>query len=110
MTCLHFCKRRIIVKFEGTLKNGVQCCYDCSALDKTLVSKRIDGETYDVMMYRCFGVREPFQIRADELHNPCRAYKDMTKTNEFKSIGEFVKLLSKKELKELKKYLELYTD
>lgn len=98
------------MKFEGTLKNGVQCCADCSALDKTLVSKRINGETYDVMMYRCFGVREPFQIRADELHNPCRAYKDMTKTNEFKSMGEFVKLLSEKEKKELKKYLELYID
>lgn len=98
------------MKFEGTLQRKTQCCAECSALDKTLTTKRINGEVYDVMVYRCFGVREPFQIKANELHNPCTAYEDMLKTEKFKSMGEFVKLLTKKEKEELKSYLELHTN
>ena len=95
--------------FEGKLKRGIKTCGECNCCDENREVKWIDGHRRIVMSYRCLGVAEPFTIDTDYKNLDeisCTAYPDTNlKESGFKSLEDFVNLLTDKEKKDLKKLL-----
>lgn len=90
-----------MIKFEGSLKRGPRVCKECDSCHEVRIKKLIDGDYRNVIYYQCWGVSEPFYINDKDLNRPCTEYKDATNYKEFKSIEEFVNILTKEEKEEL---------
>ena len=94
-----------MVKFEGSLKRGPRVCKECDSCHEVRIKKLIDGDYRNVIYYQCWGVSEPFYINDKDLNRPCTEYENATNYKEFKSIEEFVNILTKEEKKELSNLL-----
>lgn len=90
-----------MIKFEGSLKRGPRICNECDSCHEVRIKKLIEGDYREVVYYQCWGVSKPFYISNRDLDKPCSQYKDATDYKTFKSMKEFVNLLTKEEKEEL---------
>ena len=94
-----------MIKFEGSLKRGPRVCKECDSCHEVRIKKLIDGDYRNVIYYQCWGVSEPFYINDKDLNRPCTEYENAINYKEFKSLEEFVSLLTKEEKEELSNLL-----